>query len=79
MGISVSEGFPQGRGVAARGRAPVPEILSPGRKDSGTARGRRTLLGKGGCWDPQQVGGRGTGRRKPAPPACGRNAVAFSR
>lgn len=76
-------GVSGGRGGAgsgvARGRAPGPEILSPRRKDSGTARGRRTLLGEGGCWDPRQVGGRGTGRRKPAPPACGRNAVASSR
>lgn len=62
-------GFLWGGGAVAVAGRPAPKLSAPQERTSGLARGRRTLLGEGGCWDPRQVS-RGTGRRKRrCPPA----------
>lgn len=62
-----------------RAGRPAPKSSAPAGRTRGLRVGRRTLLGEGGCWDPRQVAGRRTGRRKPAPPSATAMPVASSR
>lgn len=75
-GVSPGPGWVGGRRGAGH---PSPKSSAHAARTRGLRVGAAPTLGEGGCWDPRQVGGGGTGRRKPAPPACGRNAVASSR